>query len=82
MSHDELSLRSNDVVRCGVISLGQVDCMYSKHSSSGVPCCLRHRGIECRVALFLENMSSKSNGRRWLCLIANYVQRGGAGVRS
>jgi hypothetical protein len=29
MSHDELSLRSNDVARCGVISLGRVDCMYS-----------------------------------------------------
>jgi hypothetical protein len=36
MSHDELSLRSNDVVRCGVISLGQVDCMYFKHTVPGV----------------------------------------------
>jgi hypothetical protein len=58
MSHDELSLRSNDVVRCGVISLGQVDCMYSNHTVPGVPLLPAILGTECLVALFLENMGA------------------------
>jgi hypothetical protein len=54
MSHDELSLRSNDVVRCGVISLGQVDCMYSKHSSSGVPVASDTGGSSAELRCFLR----------------------------
>jgi len=58
-----------------LISLGQVECIAPSIAvrRSLLP---PDTGGSVPSALFLENMSSKSNERRWLCLITNYVQRG------